>query len=155
MSTKSLTRTRSQETFPSIFDDFFRSWNERLGGGGGASHGMWGRTMTVPAVNISENQNEYMVSVAAPGLKKNDFNIDLEGTMLTISCEKEENVEDDSQRHTRREYSYTTFSRSFTLPEDVMKDKIEATYEDGVLKISLPKTEQAKKAAMSKHISVK
>ena len=137
--------------FPSIFDDFFRSWNERMGGG--SSH--WGRMMTVPAVNISENQNEYMVSVAAPGLKKNDFNIDVEGNMLTISCEKEENMEDDNQRHTRREYSYTSFSRSFTLPEDVMKDKIEASYEDGVLKINLPKTEQAKKAATSKHISVK
>jgi len=151
MSTKSLTRTRSNEMFPSIFDDFFRSWNERMGSSGSN----WGRTMTVPAVNISENQNEYIVSVAAPGLKKNDFNIDVEGNMLTISCEKENMEEEDGQRHTRREYSYSTFSRSFTLPEDVTKDKIEATYEDGVLRINLPKTEQAKKAATSKHISVK
>lgn len=155
MSTKSLTRTRSNESFPfpTIFDDFFRSWNERLGSG---SSGLMGRMMTVPAVNIMENQNEYMVAVGAPGLKKNDFNIDIEGNMLTIGAEKEETrEEEDGTRHTRREYNYTSFSRSFTLPEDVMKDKIEATYEDGVLKITLPKTEQSKKAATSKHISVK
>jgi|RhiMetdeSRZDD1v2_1073273.scaffolds.fasta_scaffold01914_18 HSP20 family protein len=152
MSTKSLSKsgTRSGEMFPSVFDDFFRSWNERLGGSG---TGLMGRTSTVPAVNVSENQNDYIVSVAAPGLNKNDFNIDIEGNMLTISCEKEETRED--ERQTRREYNYSSFTRSFTLPEEVMKDKIEATYHDGVLKIVLPKKEEAKKAALSKHISVK
>jgi HSP20 family protein len=152
MSSKSLTRsgTRSGETFPSIFDDFFRSWNERLGGSGS---GLMGRTITVPAVNVSENQNEHIVSLAAPGLQKNDFNIDIEGNMLTISCEKEETKED--EHHTRREYNYSSFSRSFNLPEEVMKDKIEASYTDGVLKIILPKKEEVKKAAMSKHITVK
>jgi HSP20 family protein len=154
MSTKSLMRSqRSQEMLPGIFDDFFRAWNERLGASGS---GLWGRTMTVPAVNVSENQNEYIVSVAAPGLKKNDFNIDVEGNMLTISCEKEEETtEEEDARHTRREYNYTSFTRSFSLPEEVIKDKIEATYVDGVLKIMLPKTEQSKKAAASKHITVK
>lgn len=154
MSTKSLSRsgTRSGEMLPSIFDDFFRSWNERLGGSGS---GLMGRTTTVPAVNVSENQNDYMVSVAAPGLNKNDFNIDIEGNMLTISCEKEETREDENARLSRREYNYSSFTRSFTLPEEVMKDKIEATYQDGVLKLVLPKKEEAKQAAMSKHISVK
>lgn len=154
MSSKSLSRsgTRSGETFPSVFDDFFRSWNERLGGSG---TGLTGRAMTVPAVNVSENQNEHIVSVAAPGLNKNDFNIDIEGNMLTISCEKEEMREDEDSRHSRREYNYSSFSRSFTLPEEVMKDKIEASYQDGILKILLPKKEEAKKAAMSKHITVK
>src|SRR5581483_6002150 len=106
-------------------------------------------------VNIAENKNHFDVSVAAPGLKKSDFNIDVEGNMLTISCEKEESKEDKDERYTRKEYNYTSFSRIFTLPEEVIKDKIEAAYEDGVLHITLPKTEQAKKTALSKHITVK
>lgn len=144
MSTKEL--TRRSESFPALFDDFFRPWNELLG---------MGKSLTTPAVNVSENKNHYEVSVAAPGLKKNDFNIDLEGNMLTISCEKEENKEEKDERYTRKEYSYTSFRRSFTLPEEVIKDKIEAIYEDGVLHITLPKTEEAKKATLSKHITVK
>jgi len=144
MSTKELT-TRS-ELFPSFFDDFFRPWNGWLG---------TGKSLTTPAVNIAENKNHFDVSVAAPGLKKSDFNIDVEGNMLTISCEKEESKEDKDERYTRKEYNYTSFSRIFTLPEEVIKDKIEAAYEDGVLHITLPKTEQAKKTALSKHITVK
>ena len=138
--------TKRGDLFPSVFDDFFRPWSDWFGSE---------RTMTVPAVNIVDNKDDYRISVAAPGLKKNDFNIDIEGNMLTISCEKEENREEKDERYSRKEYNYTSFSRSFTLPEEVMKDKIEAVYEDGVLRLTLPKTEQAKKAALSKHISVK
>jgi HSP20 family protein len=144
MSSKALTKSR--ELFPSFFNDFYKPWNE------------WfepGRAMTVPAVNVTENKEAYKVSLAAPGLKKSDFNIDLEGNMLTISCEKEENREEKDEHHTRKEYNYSSFSRSFTLPEEVIREKIEATYEDGVLHVSLPKTEQAKKAITSKHITVK
>jgi HSP20 family protein len=114
-----------------------------------------GRSITTPAVNITDKKNQYEVSVAAPGLKKNDFNIDVEDNMLTISCEREENKEEKDERYTRKEYSYSSFSRSFTLPEEVIKEKIEATYEDGVLRITLPKMEETKKAALSKHITVK
>jgi HSP20 family protein len=144
MATREL--TKRSELFPAFFDDFFRPWNEFLG---------MGRALTTPAVNITDNKNHFEVSVAAPGLKKDDFNIDVEENMMTISCEKEEKKEEKDERFTRKEYNYSSFSRSFTLPEEVIKDKIEATYEDGVLRISLPKTEQAKKAAMSKHITVK
>jgi HSP20 family protein len=144
MSTKEL--TKRTEAFPAFFDDFFKPWNEFMG---------MGRALTTPAVNVAENKNNFEVSVAAPGLKKNDFNIDVEDNMLTISCEKEERKEEKEERYTRKEYSYSSFSRSFTLPEEVIKEKIEAAYEDGVLRITLPKTEQAKKAVLSKHIAVK
>jgi len=144
MSTKEL--ARRSELFPAFFDDFFKPWNEWMG---------MGRSLTTPAVNIAENKNHFEVSVAAPGLKKDDFNIDVDDSMLTISCEKEEKKEEKEDRYTRKEYNYTSFTRSFSLPEEVIKDKIEATYEAGVLRIMLPKTEQAKKSALSKHITVK
>jgi HSP20 family protein len=140
------TLTKRSELFPSVFDEFFRPMSDWFGNE---------RTMTVPAVNINETKDDYGISVAAPGMKKNDFNIDVEGNMLTISCEKEESREEKDERYSRTEYNYSSFSRSFTLPEEVMKDKIEAVYEDGVLRLTLPKTDQAKKAALSKHIAVK
>src|SRR5438094_234434 len=146
MSTKAL--TKGSESYPSVFEGFFKPWNEMFGGSSMAGS----RPATMPAVNINENKDEYKISVAAPGLKKDDFEIDVEGNMLTISCEKEENREEKDGRHTRREYNYSSFSRSFTLPEDVNKDRIAAAYEDGVLKLTLPKKEEAKKAALSKHI---
>ena len=148
MATKAL--IRNGDTLPSLFDDFFRPWNEWFDGGG-----IVGRTLNVPAVNITENKDDFKVSLAVPGMKKDDFNIDVNGNMLTISCEKEENKEDKDARYNRKEYNYSTFSRSFTLPEDVNKEKIDARYEDGVLKLSLPKKEEAKKLTASKHIAVK
>mgnify|MGYP003592814854 CR=1 FL=1 len=134
---------------PAVFDDFFKPWNEWFDNGG-----LWGRTMNVPAVNIAENENEYEVSLAAPGLKKDDFKIDVDGNMLTISSEKEENKEEKDKAFTRKEYNYSSFSRSFTLPDEINREKIEAKYEEGVLKIALPKKEEAKKLA-AKQIAVK
>jgi HSP20 family protein len=134
---------------PSIFDDFFRPWNEWFEGGG-----LLRRTMNVPAVNITEQKDDYLVSLAAPGLKKEDFKIDVDGNMLTISSEKEDSREEKDKKFTRKEYSYSSFSRSFTLPEEINKEKIEARYEDGVLKISLPRREEAKTPS-AKQIDVK
>jgi HSP20 family protein len=108
----------------------------------------------VPAVNITEQKDEYQVSLAAPGLKKDDFKIDVDGNMLTISSEKEESKEEKEKSFTRKEYNYSSFSRSFTLPEEINKEKIEARYEDGVLKIALPRKEDTKKA-VAKNIAVK
>jgi len=105
-------------------------------------------------VNISENKERFDVTIAAPGMKKDDFNIDVDGNTLTISAETREEKEEKENRYTRKEYSYSSFSRSFSLPDGVNKDKIDASYDNGILKLSLPKTEEAKKAA-SKHISVK
>lgn len=137
------------ERMPSMFDDFFKPWNEWFDNGG-----FMGRTMNIPAVNITEQKDSYQVSLAAPGLKKEDFKIDVDGNMLTISSEKEENKEEKDKKFTRKEYSYSSFSRSFTLPEEINKEKIEASYEDGLLKIALPRKEEAKKPA-AKQIAVK
>ena len=137
------------ERMPYVFDDFFKPWNEWFDNGG-----LLGRAMNVPAVNITEQKDEYLVSLAAPGLKRDDFKLDVYGNMLTISSENEENKEEKDKRFTRKEYSYSSFSRSFTLPEEINKEKIEAKYEEGVLKISLPRKEEAKKPA-AKHIAVK
>jgi HSP20 family protein len=108
----------------------------------------------MPAVNITENNDEYKVTLAAPGMKKDDFKIDVEGNMLTISSEKEESKEEKEKRFTRKEYNYSSFSRSFTLPEEINKEKIEASYEEGILKIALPRKEEVKKLT-SKKIAVK
>ena len=146
MATQSL--TKAGERMPSVFDDIFKPWNEWFEGG------LWGRTMQVPAVNITEQKDDYLVSLAAPGLKKDDFKIDVDGNMLTISSEKEETKEEKDKKFTRKEYNYSSFSRSFSLPEEINKEKIEAYYEDGVLKITLPRKEEARKTT-AKHISVK
>jgi HSP20 family protein len=148
MSANSL--SKKVERFPSLFEDFLKPWNEMMNTGG-----TWGRTLTTPAVNIIENKDNFLVSVAVPGMKKSDFNINVEGHLLTISSEKEESKDDSNDLYTRKEYSYALFSRSFTLPEEVNKEKIEAIYEDGLLKLTLPKKEEAKKLAASKHINVK
>ena len=148
MSTRAISKTGMM---PTVFDEFFKPWNDWFENGGTFS----GRTMTMPAVNIMENKNDYGLSLAVPGMKKEDFNIDVEGNMLTISCEKEETTEQNNERYNRKEYNYSSFSRSFTLPEEVNREKIEAKYEDGVLKVMLPKKEEAKKLAAGKHIAVK
>lgn len=147
MSTRSL--ARNTEKMPSLFNDFFRPWDEWFEGG------LTSRVLNVPAVNITENKDEFMVSLAIPGMKKEDFNIDIEGNMLTISSEKEESKEEKDEKYTRKEFNYSSFSRSFSLPDEVNMEKIDARYVDGVLKLSLPKKEEAKKIATSKHIAIK
>ena len=142
--------TKSTERLPVFFDDFFKPWNEWFD----TSGSIFGRALTVPPVNITENKDQYMVSLAVPGMKKDDFKIDVEGNMLTISSEKEESKEEKDKKFTRKEYSYSSFSRSFTLPEEVNKEKIEAKYEEGVLKLMLPRKEEAKKPS-AKQIAVK
>jgi HSP20 family protein len=136
---------------PSMFGDFFQPWNEFFDTNGG----LWGKVLTMPAVNVIESKDEFSVSLAAPGMKKSDFNIDIQGNILTISAETEINKEEKEENYTRREFSYSSFSRSFTLPDEVNKEKIDATYTDGVLKLFLPKKEEAKKALISKHVAVK
>ncbi len=140
---------KKTEKMPSVFDDFFKPWNEWFDNGE-----LLARSMNVPAVNITEQKDEYQVSLAAPGLKKDDFKIAVDGNMLTISSQKEETKDEKEKRFTRKEYNFSSFSRSFTLPEEINKEKIEATYEDGVLKIALPCRKEANKLA-AKEISVK
>jgi len=142
---------KANEKMPSVFENFFKPWNEWFDDSNG---GFFGRTMKIPAVNITEHKDEYKVSLAVPGLKKDDFRIEVDGSILTISSEKEENKEEKDKKFTRKEYSYSSFSRSFTLPEEIDQEKIEAKYEDGILKISLPRVEEAKKLS-AKKIAVK
>jgi HSP20 family protein len=98
----------------------------------------------VPAVNILENDDEYVIEVAAPGLEKKDFKIDLENNILTVSSEKEDKSEDKNDKTIRKEFRYSSFSRTFTLPETIDSDKIRAKHKDGVLAVSIPKRETAR-----------
>ena len=142
--------TKNEERLPSIIDDFFSPWNEVFRNPEG-----WVRMTTYPAVNISENKDHYTLSLAVPGLKKEDFRINVEGNVLTIGSEKEESKEEKEEQYTRHEYSYSSFCRSFTLPDEVNMNKIDAVYLDGVLKVTLPKKEEAKRSGASKRIAIK
>lgn len=145
------TRALAKPTWmPSLFEDFFQPWNQWFDDGG-----LINRITTIPAVNISESNEQYKLSLAAPGLSKEDFKIDVEGNQLTIRSEKEEKKEEKDKKYSRKEYSYSSFLRSFTLPQDVKAEAIEAHYTDGVLNIQLPKKEEAKKNGVSKMITVK
>jgi HSP20 family protein len=101
---------------------------------------------TIPAVNIKETADNFEVEMAAPGMTKNDFKVELDGNKLTISSEKDEEKElKEGERYTRKEFSYQSFQRTFQLPRDVVdSDKIEAKYENGVLHLLIPKQEHAK-----------
>jgi HSP20 family protein len=110
---------------------------------------------TLPAVNIKESTEGFEVEVAAPGFKKSDFNIELDGDVLTISSEKRiENEVKEDEKFTKREFSYQSFTRSFTLPEMVESEKITAKYDNGILRIGIPKKEEAKPKPV-KQIAVK
>lgn len=129
-------------TIPSLFDDFFnRDWldsslaNWRVSGA------------TLPAVNVMETNDDFKIEVAAPGMKRNDFKVELDNNVLTISSEREDKLEekDANGNYTRREFSYQSFQRSFALPENkVLGDKISARYVDGILYVTVPKSEDAK-----------
>jgi HSP20 family protein len=134
---------------PTIFEDFFKPWNEIF-----ETPSFFNRTFTMPAVNISENNDEYKLELAAPGLKKEDFKIDIEGNMMTISTEMEEKKEEKEEKFTKKEYSYTSFTRSFSIPEDVKHENIFAKYVDGILVVQMPRKEEMKKPMLSKHINV-
>jgi HSP20 family protein len=99
--------------------------------------------VNTPAVNVRETNDSYRVEVAAPGLKKEDFKVNIENNTLIISSEKESRKEEEQERFTRKEFSYTSFQRSFTLPETTDPEKIEAKYENGILNIRIPKKEMA------------
>ena len=117
------------DIFESIFNDTF--FSDRM-------------VTRVPAVNISESNDFYHIELAAPGLKKQDFKISVNDNNLHISVEQQVEQHNNDRKYNKREYSYSSFVRSFTLPEQADQAKIEAAYEDGVLKIEIAKKEEAK-----------
>jgi HSP20 family protein len=134
----SLVKFRNRDAFPSLFNEFFdRDLFDPANMGFNSS--------TMPAVNIKETKDDYIVEVAAPGMNKDDFKIELDNNLLVISSEKEDkNEEKQEGDFTRREFSYQSFKRTFTLPKTIEEGKIKANYSEGVLNIKLPKKEEAK-----------
>lgn len=126
------------DVFDSIFNDSFL--NDRM-------------VTRVPAVNISETENNYHVDLAAPGLKKEDFKLNLENNILNVSVEQNTQHEDNQKNYSKREYSYSSFVRSFTLPESADDNQIKASYTDGILRIDIAKREEAK--AVRRQIEIK
>jgi HSP20 family protein len=108
----------------------------------------------VPAVNISQTDKDYSVEVAVPGLKKEDFKVEVEDGVLCISAETKEEKEEKDKKYTRREYSYNSFSRSFMLPDGLKAEDIKANYNDGILKITLPKAVVEKKKTTAKSVKI-
>jgi len=100
--------------------------------------------VNVPSVNIKETSKEFMFELAAPGMERKDFNIELKNHLLTISAEKEEKKEEGKEKtdYWRKEYSFSSFTRSFTLPENIMEGNIDAKYENGILMIHVPKAKE-------------
>lgn len=133
------TLMKRNSMFPlnSFFDDFFSKdlfdWNDKNFTAAGN---------TLPSVNVKETENEFEIELAIPGMRKEDFKIELDKHVLTISYEQgqEKEEKNDDGKYTRREFNYSSFSRSFTLPADVFEsDKIVAGYKDGILQIKVPK----------------
>lgn len=150
MTTLSVSKPASMQT--SFFDDFVKPWRDWVSS---FYDGSAFNALTIPAANVTEDKDSYKLSLAAPGMKKEDFKIQLEGNILTVSAEKEEKKEEKNEKYRRQEYNYSSFSRSFNVPESISKDKIEAHYEEGVLKLKLPKNEEGKKNGKSIAIAVK
>ncbi len=125
---------RSDVLFPSLMSEFLKpDW----------FGGMDNYKNDVPAVNIKENEKNFELELAVPGRKKEDFHIEVDENVLTISSEskKEENVTEEN--YTRREFAYSSFKRAFTLPETIDEGNIKANYDNGILKFTLPKKAEA------------
>ena len=122
---------RQNPVFTSLIDDLFinQDWNHI--------------STTVPAANIIEADDHFNIELAAPGKKKSDFNIELEEGVLTISSETETKSTEKDGSFTRKEFGYSSFKRSFNIPETVAADKIVASYKEGILTVSLPKKAEA------------
>ena len=130
----------SFNSIPALFDDFL-----------GQEFFNWGNTnysatqTTIPMVNVKESTENFEVEVAAPGMDKKDFKIQLDNNLLTISSQRENSEEREQDGYSRKEFSYQSFQRSFMLPKDVVdQDGIAARYENGLLQLTIPKREEAK-----------
>jgi HSP20 family protein len=131
---------RNENYLPSFFDRF---WNNELMDWG---HSNYSSTNTsLPAVNVKETDDDFIIELAAPGMDKNDFKINFKNNVLTISSEKKNEHEEKNDNYTRKEFSYQSFQRSFTVSDNaVLGEKISAKYNNGILNITLPKREEVK-----------
>jgi len=127
---------KNRNFFPSIMDEFF---GKELLPNFFESH----TGMSIPAVNVIESKDEFKIEVAAPGLNKEDFKVDVDNSILIISSEKEFKTEEKEGKFMRHEFSYSSFKRSFTLPDMVETDKIKASHKNGILTINIPKKDEA------------
>jgi HSP20 family protein len=125
-------------SFSSWFDNFFENslGTEFLSN--------FNAGITLLAVNIKESSDNFTLELAIPGMKKSDFTIDVENKVLSIASEVKHEDEETKDHYTRREFGYSSFKRTFTLPDSVESDKVKASYKDGILMITLPKREEAK-----------
>jgi len=151
----SLIKWNSNQFFPEISNPRFSNWVNNF-----FEDDWFTKGSQLPAVNVKDNENDYQIEVAAPGLSKEDFKLSLDHNVLTIASEKKtENVEgsqgkdQEKSKYTRREFSYQSFRRSFTLPKDVKQNEISASYENGVLNIVVPKQDTTKETG-SKTINI-
>ena len=131
---------RNENYLPSFFERFLNNdltdWNLT---------NFSGTNTSLPAVNVKETNDEFIIELAAPGMEKKDFKINFKNNVITISSEREDKKEEKKDNYTRREFSYQSFQRAFTVPENaILSDKIEATYNNGILEIKLPKREEVK-----------
>lgn len=136
----SITRRNFRPFFPSLFDDDFFTANTS-------------RPNSLPAVNIREDEKNYILELAVPGMDKNDLKIDIDEDVLTVSSETQNEMEDKKDGYTRKEFSYSSFVRSFYIPENVNKDQINANYKEGILTVSFPKQEEVQKVTKQVKIS--
>ncbi len=136
-------------TFKNLIESFFENDFPTFG----SSLNKWIGT-TIPSANIKETNDNFLIELAAPGSQKEDINIDLDNDVLTISSEQKEEKTEEKDNYTRREFNYSSFSRSFYLPEIADSEKISAEYKDGILNITIPKKESAIKKAQ-KRIEIK
>lgn len=122
---------------PALFSNFFDDdW----------FNGDKGWLARVPAANVQEQDDAFRIELAAPGMQKQDFQINVENGTLTVSSEKKEESKEEEEHYTRQEFSYRSFKRSFVMPDSVKEDDIQATYQEGVLVLTLPKKEEARQA---------
>ena len=136
----------ANKSFNNLVDDFFNGWPSILRDDAGLNI-----NQTVP-VNIKETENGYLLELVAPGMQKEDFRINLDNNLLTVSVEKKAETENNSEKSIRREYKFNSFKRSFTIDEKIDAENINATYLNGVLTLNLPKKAEVKTPA--KEISI-
>ncbi len=142
-------RKKRNGMFPvinSVFDNFFEDDNALLK--------KWRNGTAFPSVNVKDEDKSYCLEVAAPGLSKKDFEIEVDKGVLTISAKTKKEDKEETENYTRQEFSYSSFSRSFWLPEAIKESEIKASYKDGILTVNVPKAKIVKKKT-AKKIAIK